>query len=100
MSDIRVEKDSKLIRVLADRVQNQCNDGDAIRESDEIIRELASDMNPQNRHVMAQTLAYTLTDLQQHQLDFLNQIADQKNIGYGDKAAFRVKNNNGIKVVF
>ena len=57
-------------------------------------------MNPQNRHVMAQTLAYTLTDLQQHQLDFLNQIADQKNIGYGDKAAFRVKNNNGIKVVF
>ena len=30
MSDIRIEKDSKLIRVLADTAKNQCKDGDAI----------------------------------------------------------------------
>jgi hypothetical protein len=30
MSDIRVEKDSKLIRVLADTAKHQCKDGEAI----------------------------------------------------------------------
>lgn len=100
MADIKVFSDSKLIRVLADRVNNTCNDGDAIRESDEIITELASDMNPQNRHMIAQTMSYTLTELQKDELDFLNQVADQKQINYGDKAAFKIKNENGLKVVF
>ena len=37
--------------------------------------------------------------MQQGALDFLNVVADQKNIGYGDKAAFNVK-TGGIKAYF
>lgn len=41
-------------------------------------------------------MAFTVDELQQGELDFLNQIADQKNIGYGDKAVFNMK-TGGIK---
>lgn len=37
-----------------------------------------------------------MDELQKGELDFLNQIADQKNIGYGDKAVFDVR-TGGIK---
>ena len=99
MSDIRITPDCKLIRVLADHAKNQCNDGDAIREAKEIMSELASDMSPANRHMIAQTVAYTVNNLQKQEFDFLNQIADVKTIGYGDKAEFNVKSDRGIKAV-
>lgn len=53
-------------------------------------------MSPANRHQIAQTIAFTIDELQQHSLDFLNLVADQKNIGYGDKAAFALK-TKGIR---
>lgn len=53
-------------------------------------------MSPANRHQIAQTIAFTIDELQQHALDFLNLVADQKNIGYGDKAAFALK-TKGIR---
>lgn len=48
-------------------------------------------MTPENRHQIAQTIAFTIDELQQRELDFLNRVADIKNIGYGDKAAFNVR---------
>ena len=53
-------------------------------------------MNPQNRHQIAQLVAYTVDELQQRELDFMNQIADIKNIAIGDKAVFNLK-TGGIK---
>lgn len=41
-------------------------------------------------------MAYTVDELQQKELDFLNQIADTKNIAAGDKAVFNMK-TGGIK---
>jgi len=99
MSNIHVTPDSELIRVLADDVNHACTDGMKIQEANEIIRQLAEDPNPQNLHEIAQTIAYTLTDLQQKSLNFLSTVADQKTIGYGDKAAFKVKNSKGIRAV-
>lgn len=51
-------------------------------------------MTPQNRHMIAQTIAYTIDELQKGELDFLGRVADIKNIGYGDKAVFNVKLGN------
>lgn len=96
MADIRIEKDSKLIKVLADQASYKNVDSAATDEADAIIREMAEDMTPNNRHMLAQTVAYTINELQQHELDFLNQVADRKTIGYGDKAAFNVK-TQGVK---
>lgn len=96
MADIRIEKDSKLIKVLADQASYKSVDSASSDEADAIIREMAEDMTPNNRHMLAQTVAYTINELQQHELDFLNQVADRKTIGYGDKAAFNVK-TQGVK---
>lgn len=71
-------------------------DSAAVEEADAIIRELAEDCSPSNLHQIAQTVAFTVNELQPHELDFLNQVADIKNIGYGDKAAFNV-GTRGIK---
>lgn len=91
MSEIRIERDSKLIKVLASQARNERLDSAVISEANDIIMELAQDLNPQNRHQIAQTVAFAVDELQQNSLDFLSHVADIKNIGYGDKAAFNVR---------
>ena len=98
MSEINVSRDSKLIKVLAAQVTNQRVDSDKTEEAAQIITELAQDLNPQKIHQIGQIVAYTVDELQSKSLDFLNQVADIKNIGYGDKAAFKVR-TGGIKAV-
>ena len=96
---IKVNKDSKLIKVLAAQARHQDVAQDMADEAEQIIAELAQDMSPENRHQIAQIIGYTINEMQQGSLDFLNVVADQKNIGYGDKAAFNVK-TGGIKAYF
>ena len=98
MAEIKVNRDSKLVKVLAAQARNERLDSNVVEEANNIISELAQDLNPQNRHEIAQTVAFTVDELQQKELDFLNRVADIKNIGYGDKAAFNVK-TGGIKAV-
>lgn len=93
---IKVNRDSKLIKVLASQARNERLDSEIVKESNDIIKELVTNLTPENRHQIAQVIGYTVDELQQHELDFLNHVADIKNIAYGDKAAFRVK-TNGIK---
>ncbi len=96
---IKVNKDSKLIKVLASQARYQTVAQDQAEEAEAIIAELAQDMSPENRHQIAQVIGYTVNEMQQGALDFLNVIADQKNINYGDKAAFAVR-TGGIKAYF
>ena len=44
-------------------------------------------------------MAYTIEDLQKTNMDFLERVADIKNIGYNDKAVFNVK-TGGIKAYY
>ncbi|MBQ5337244.1 MAG: hypothetical protein J6W65_07385 [Oscillospiraceae bacterium] len=91
MSEINVNRESKLIKVLAAQVRNERVDSDKTEEAAQIVTELAQDLNPQNVHQIGQIVAYTVDELQSKSLDFLGQVADIKNIGYGDKAAFKVR---------
>lgn len=96
---IKVNKDSKLIKVLAAQARYQDVPADQAEEAAQIIAELAQDMTPENRHEIAQVIGYTVNEMQQGALDFLNIVADQKNINYGDKAAFNIK-TGGVKAYF
>lgn len=96
MANIKIERDSKLIKVLASQASNKAVKSDDARQAAEIITELSKDMTPENRHQIAQAIGYTLQELQSHELDFLSQVADIKNIGYNDKALFKIK-TPGIK---
>lgn len=91
MSEIRIEKDSKLIKVLASQARGERLDSNVIAEANNIMTDLAQDLNPTTRHQIAQTVAFSVDRLQQNALPFLNNVADIKNIAYGDKAAFNVK---------
>lgn len=91
-----IKRNSKLITVLAAQAKNERIDSDKVEEANEIIAELVKDPSPANRHQLAQTVAYAVDDLQQNELDFLGNVADIKNINYGDKAAFNMK-TGGIK---
>lgn len=91
-----IKRNSKLIKVLASQARNERVDQDKTEEAAQIVSELAQDLNPQNRHQIAQLVAYTVDELQQKELDFMNQIADIKNIAAGDKAVFNLK-TGGIK---
>ena len=96
MSDIQVKKDSKLIKVLASQARGERVDQANVEEASQIITELAQDLTPNNRHQIAQTVAYTVEQLQQKDLDFMNLFADVKNVNYGDKPVFNIK-TGGIK---
>lgn len=91
MPNIKVNRDSKLIKVLASQARKERIDPQSADEAAEIIAELTKDLTPENRHEIAQTIAYTIDEMQQHELDFLNRLADIKNIGHNDKAAFNVR---------
>lgn len=96
MPEIKVTRDSKLIKVLAAQARNERVESDKVEEAAQIINVLAQDLNPQNLHEIAQIVGYTVDELQSKSLDFLGLVADQKNIAYGDKAAFKVR-TGGIK---
>lgn len=91
-----IRPDSRFIKVLASQVSNKPVAPADAEEAAQIIAELSQDMSPENRHMIAQTIAYTVNELQTGELDFLNSIADQKTVGYNDKAMFNVK-LGGIK---
>lgn len=88
---INVNRDSKLIKVLAAQARRESVDPASAEEAAEIIKKLAEDMSPQSRHMIAQTIAYTIDELQKGELDFLGRVADIKTIGHNDKAVFNVK---------
>lgn len=91
MADINVTRDSKLVKVIAARANNERIDSNVAKEADDIIKELATDFTPQNRHQIAQTVAFAVDELQKDSLDFLSKVADEKHIAYGDKAAFNFR---------
>ena len=98
MATIKIERGMKLINVLAAQNRNERVDSDKIEEANQIVSELTQDLNPQNAHQIGQIVAFTVEKLQEKALDFLGNVADIKNISYGEKAAFKVR-HGGIKAV-
>ncbi len=94
----KIERGMKLIKVLAAENRGERVDSDKIAEAQQIVSELTRDLTPGNCHLIAQTVAYTVEDLQKNALDFLGTVADIKNISYGEKAAFKLR-HGGIKAV-
>lgn len=93
---IEITRNCGLVKVLAAQASKKSVSPENAAEAAQIIAELASNPTPENRHMIAQVIGFTLQELQQKELDWLSQIADIKNIGYGDKAQFSTR-LHGIK---
>ena len=96
MAEIRVDKDSKLIKVMAAQVRNERVDSDKVEEASAIVNELAQDMSPQHQHEIGQIIAFTINELQQNSLNFIETFADVRNVALGDRPMYRMK-TAGIK---
>jgi len=92
----KIERGMKLMNVLAAQNRGERVDSDKIEQANSIVSELLEDLTPQTAHKIGQIVAFTVEELQNKALDFLGNVADEKTIGYGEKAAFRVR-TDGIK---
>ena len=97
---IIVKPESPLIRVVADQVRGICKDGEKIQEVNEITKQLASDFSENSRRQLANVVQFTLKDIDNRQLNFLDPIADMVQVGYNEKPQFKIKNENGIKAMW
>jgi len=97
MADIiKIEKDMKIIKVMAAQVRNESIDSKQVEEASAIVNELAQDMSPQHQHEIGQIIAFTIDELQQKSLNFIETFADVRNVGLGDRPMYRMK-TAGIK---
>ena len=94
--NIKIERDQKLIKVLAAQTRGERIDSNITAEANEIVTKLAEDMSPQNMHELGQIMAFTMDETQQKALDFMNSFADVRNVGLGDRPMYRIP-TKGIK---
>lgn len=94
--NIKIERDQKLIKVLASQVKKERLDSNVVAEAEEIVHKLAEDMSPQNMHELGQIMAFTIDETQKKSLDFMNTFADVRNVALGDRPMYRIP-TTGIK---
>lgn len=94
--NIKIEKDQKIIKVMAAQARGERVDSNVIEESAAIVNELAQDMSPQHQHEIGQLIAFTINELQQNSLNFMETFADVRTVALGDRPMYRVK-TSGIK---
>ena len=94
--NIKIERDQKIIKVMAAQVRKERVESDMVEETNEIVHKLAEDMSPQNMHELGQFIAYTIDELQQNSLNFMETFADVRNVQLGDRPMYRMR-TKGIK---
>ena len=94
--NIKIERDQKIIKVMAAQVRKERVESDMVEETNEIVHKLAEDMSPQNMHELGQFIAFTIDELQQNSLNFMETFADVRNVQLGDRPMYRMR-TKGIK---
>lgn len=61
-----------------------------------MIADLASDPSPHNKYQIGQLVSFTVNEMVKPTTDWLTHIADVKNVAFGEKATFRVR-QEGIR---
>lgn len=88
---IEIRKDSQIVEVALAAARNERIDSEVRANADQLIRDLASDPNPHNKYQIAQLVKFAVDDIVKRDTNWLDQLADVKRVGFGDKAEFDVK---------
>lgn len=96
MENIKIERDQKIIKVLASQARNERLDSNITEEANEIVHKLAEDMSPQNMHELGQIVAFSMDELQRNSLNFMETFADVRNVALGDRPMYNIR-TKGIK---
>ena len=88
---IEIFKDSNIVDVCVAAARKENIDSNVAEEANKLIRELAATPNPHNRYQIAQLVGFAVNEITRPQLTWLNQVADVKNVAFGDKAQFKTR---------
>jgi hypothetical protein len=91
MLDVTIQKDSKIVQILAAQARKEQIDTGDVKNLDDAVMALASDANPHNLYLIGQLVGFTVTELMKPTVDFLSKLADTKRINYGDRVTFNTK---------
>ena len=88
---IQIYKDCDIVNVAIAEARKERIDSAVRENADKLIKDLASDPNPNNRYQIAQVVRFGANEIVKRDTNWLDLIADTKRVGYGDKASFDVK---------
>ena len=88
---IEIYKDSNIVEVATAAARHERIDSKVREDADKLIKDLASDPNPNNKYQISQLVKFAVNDIVKHDTNWLDLIADTKRVGFGDKAEFDVK---------
>jgi len=93
---IEIYKDSKIVPVLVAQAKGEKVDSNVAEEASKLIKDLASNPNPNNRYQIAQLVGFAVNEIMRVRTNWLDNVADVKRVAEGDKAQFKVK-QEGIR---
>lgn len=96
MADINIKNDSKIVEVLVAQATGERIDSNVTNDAEALYAELYNDPNPMNRYQLAQLVTFAVNEMIPKETNWRSLIADEKQVGDADEAAFRVK-NDGIR---
>ena len=88
---IQIYKDSEIVQVALAAARKERIDSEVRANADQLIRDLASDPNPNNKYQISQLVKFGVNDIVKRDTNWLELVADTKRVGFGDKAEFDVK---------
>lgn len=88
---IEIRKDSQIVDVVLAEARHERLDSEVRENANQLIRDLASDPNPNNKYQIAQLVKFAVNDIIKRDTNYLDVLADVKRVGFGDKAEFDVK---------
>lgn len=88
---IEIRKDSQIVEVATAAARHERLDSNVVENANQLIKDLASDPNPNNKYQIAQLVKFAVNDIVKQDTNFLDMLADVKRVGFGDKAEFDVK---------
>ena len=88
---IEIKKDSQIVDVVLAEARKERLDSNVRENANQLIKDLASDPNPNNRYQISQLVKFGVNDIVKRDTNWLDLVADTKRVGFGDKAEFDVK---------
>lgn len=93
---MNIKNDSKIVSILTAQANNERLDSEVVKDAEALYAELYNNPNPMNKYAMSQLITFAVDKRLPAETNWRSYIADEKQIGDTDEAAFRVR-NEGIK---
>lgn len=62
MEDIKIYHDTQAVKILAAQARKESVDSNLVKETNDLIAELTSDLNPMNKYKIAQLVGFTVNE--------------------------------------